>query len=46
MAEAGTSRLLGVQAVAAEADEIIQTAAIAIRAGMPCRTSPTNCSRT
>ncbi|MBL8346311.1 MAG: mercury(II) reductase [Rubrivivax sp.] len=34
VAEAGTGRLLGVQAVAAEAGEIIQTAAIAIRAGM------------
>ena len=34
VAEAGTGRLLGVQAVAAEAGELIQTAAIAIRAGM------------
>ena len=34
VAEAGTGRLLGVQAVAAEAGEFIQTAAIAIRAGM------------
>ena len=34
VAEAGTGRLLGVQAVAAEAGEIIQTAAIAIRAQM------------
>ncbi|MFZ5506619.1 MAG: mercury(II) reductase [Pseudomonadota bacterium] len=34
VAEAGTGRLLGVQAVAAEAGEIIQTAALAIRAGM------------
>ena len=34
VAEAGTGRLLGVQAVAAEAGEIIQTAAIAIRSGM------------
>ena len=34
VAEAGTGRLLGVQAVAAEAGEVIQTAAIAIRAGM------------
>ena len=34
VAEAGTGRLLGAQAVTAEAGEIIQTAAIAIRAGM------------
>ena len=34
VAEAGTGRLLGVQAVTAEAGEIIQTAAIAIRARM------------
>lgn len=34
VAEADSGRLLGVQAVAAEAGEIIQTAAIAIRAGM------------
>ena len=34
VAEAGTGKLLGVQAVTAEAGEIIQTAAIAIRAGM------------
>ncbi|MFM0758134.1 mercury(II) reductase [Paraburkholderia strydomiana] len=34
VAEAGTSRLIGVQAVAPEAGEIIQTAAIAIRARM------------
>lgn len=34
VAEAGTGRLLGVQAVAAEAGELIQTAALAIRAGM------------
>lgn len=34
VAEAGTGRLLGVQAVAAEAGELIQTAAIAIRAKM------------
>lgn len=33
VAEAGTGRLLGVQAVASEAGEIIQTAALAIRAG-------------
>jgi len=32
--EAGTGRMLGVQAVAAEAGELIQTAAIAIRANM------------
>jgi mercuric reductase len=34
VAEAGTGRLLGVQAVAAEAGELIQTAAIAMRANM------------
>lgn len=34
VAEAGSGRLLGVQAVTAEAGEIIQTAAIAIRARM------------
>ena len=34
VAEAGTGRLLGVQAVAPEAGEIIQTAALAIRARM------------
>ena len=34
VAEAGTGRLLGVQAVAAEAGELIQTAALAIRARM------------
>ena len=34
VAEAGTGRLLGVQAVTAEAGEIIQTAAIAIRSCM------------
>ena len=34
VAEAGTGRLLGVQAVAPEAGELIQTAAIALRAGM------------
>ena len=34
VAEAGTGRLLGVQAVTAEAGEIIQTAAVAIRARM------------
>ena len=34
VAEAGSGRLLGVQAVTAQAGEIIQTAAIAIRAGM------------
>ncbi len=34
VAESGSGRLLGVQAVAAEAGEIIQTAAIAIRARM------------
>lgn len=34
VAEAGSMRLLGVQAVTSEAGEIIQTAAIAIRAGM------------
>lgn len=34
VAEAGTGRLLGVQAVASEAGEIIQTAALAIRAPM------------
>ncbi len=34
VAEAGTGRLLGVQAVAAEAGELIQTAALAIHHGM------------
>jgi mercuric reductase len=34
VAEAGTGKLLGVQAVCAEAGEIIQTAALAIRGGM------------
>jgi mercuric reductase len=34
VAEAGTGRLLGVQAVAPEAGELIQAAALAIRAGM------------
>lgn len=34
VAEKGSGRLLGVQAVAAEAGELIQTAALAIRAGM------------
>ena len=34
VAEAGTGRLLGVQAVAAEAGELIQSAALAMRAGM------------
>ncbi len=34
VAEVGSGRLLGVQAVTADAGEIIQTAAIAIRAGM------------
>jgi len=34
VAEAGTGRLIGVQAVAPEAGELIQTAAIAIRARM------------
>ena len=34
VAEAGSGRLLGVQAVAAEAGELIQTAAIALRARM------------
>lgn len=34
VAEAGTGRLLGVQAVASEAGELIQTAALAIRARM------------
>ena len=34
VAEAGSGRLLGVQAVAPEAGEIIQTAALALRAGM------------
>lgn len=34
VAEAGTGKILGVQAVCAEAGEIIQTAALAIRAGM------------
>jgi mercuric reductase len=34
VAEAGTGKILGVQAVCAEAGEIIQSAALAIRAGM------------
>ncbi len=34
VAEAGSGRLLGVQAVAGEAGELIQSAAIALRAGM------------
>lgn len=34
VARTGTGRLLGVQAVAPEAGEIIQTAALALRAGM------------
>lgn len=34
VAEAGTGKLLGVQAVCSEAGEIIQSAALAIRAGM------------
>ncbi len=34
VAEAGTGRLLGVQAVADQAGELIQTAALALRAGM------------
>jgi mercuric reductase len=34
VAEAGSGRLIGVQAVAPDAGELIQTAAIAIRAGM------------
>ena len=34
VAEVGSGRLLGVQAVAAEAGELIQCAALAIRAGM------------
>ena len=34
VAEAGTGRLLGVQAISSEAGEIIQTAALAIRARM------------
>jgi mercuric reductase len=34
VAEAGTGKILGVQAVCADAGEIIQTAALAIRAGM------------
>lgn len=34
VAEAGTGKLLGVQAVAAEAGELIQSAALALRAGM------------
>jgi mercuric reductase len=34
VAEAGSGRLLGVQAVAPEAGELIQTAAVAIRGGM------------
>ena len=34
VAEAGTGKLLGVQAVAAEAGELIQSAALAMRAGM------------
>jgi len=34
VAEAASGRLLGVQAVAAQAGELIQTAALALRAGM------------
>lgn len=34
VAEAGSGRLIGVQAVAPQAGEIIQAAALAIRAGM------------
>jgi mercuric reductase len=34
VAEAGTGRLIGVQAVASEASELIQTAAVAIRSRM------------
>ena len=34
VAEAGSGRLIGVQAVAPQAGELIQTAVIAIRAGM------------
>ncbi|HVR81456.1 MAG TPA: mercury(II) reductase [Luteimonas sp.] len=37
VAEAGTGKLLGVQAVAAEAGELIQSAALAMRAGMTVR---------
>ncbi|MBI4755023.1 MAG: mercury(II) reductase [Betaproteobacteria bacterium] len=37
VAEAGSGRLIGVQAVAAEAGELIQTAALAIRARMTVR---------
>jgi mercuric reductase len=37
VAEAGTGRLIGVQAVAPEAGELIQTAALAIRARMTVR---------
>ncbi len=37
VAEAGTGRLLGVQAVASEAGEIIQIAALALKAGMTVR---------
>jgi mercuric reductase len=37
VAEAGSGRLLGVHAVASEAGEIIQTAALALRAGMTVR---------
>ncbi|HVL75893.1 MAG TPA: mercury(II) reductase [Noviherbaspirillum sp.] len=37
VAEAGSGRLLGVQAVASEAGELIQAAALAIKAGMTVR---------
>lgn len=37
VAEAGSGRLIGVQAVAAEAGELIQAAALAMRAGMTVR---------
>ena len=36
VAEAGSGRLIGVQAVAPEAGELIQTAALAIRHRMRC----------
>jgi mercuric reductase len=46
VAEAGTGRLLGVQAVAPEAGEIIQAAALAIRARMTVQDLADQRSRT
>jgi mercuric reductase len=44
--EEGSGRLIGVQAVAPEAGELIQTAVLAIRNRMTCRNWPTSCSPT